>query len=185
MVACDNGSLDHLKLTQSSEEEEGDKQFYFFDRVSTYNSEHRDSITGIAKSPSGDDDEGSSGGGGGGNLVTCSADGSIVAWDLKVRKKGIVRFDIWSKKLTAGNEHSQGWKVSRYSLGRARIEGIFWLGIGVERHIYAPLYGSKSPTLSLIDTILTCSAAHPLRKVAKCKMQNVHSYDKGWMRGCI
>lgn len=79
LVACDNGSLDHLKLTQL---EEGgaatdDKQFYLFDRVSTY-SEHRDSITGMAKSSSSDDQDSS-----GGNLVTCSADGSIVAWDLK------------------------------------------------------------------------------------------------------
>ena len=78
MVTCDNGSLDHLKLTKSEEGEASEKQFYFFDRVSTY-TEHRDSITGIAKSSSDDADLS-------GNLVTCSADGSIVAWDLKARK---------------------------------------------------------------------------------------------------
>merc|ERR1712117_507725 len=72
LVACDNGSLDQLKLTSSTEEgeETSDKPFHFFDRVSTY-TEHRDSITGVAKSPSES------------SLVTCSMDSSIVAWDLK------------------------------------------------------------------------------------------------------
>ena len=74
LVTCDNGSLDQLKLTSSTEEgeETSDKPFHFFDRVSTY-TEHRDSITGVAKSPSES------------SLVTCSTDSSIVAWDLKVR----------------------------------------------------------------------------------------------------
>ena len=30
-----------------------------------------------------------------------------------------------------GNTPRQGWEVSRYSLGRAWIEAIFWLGIGL------------------------------------------------------
>ena len=73
LVTCDNGSLDQLKLTSSTEEgEASDKPFHFFDRVSTF-TEHRDSITGVAKSPSES------------SLVTCSMDSSIVAWDLKVR----------------------------------------------------------------------------------------------------
>ena len=74
LAACDNGSLDQLKLTSSTEEGEasGDKPFHFFDRVATF-TEHRDSITGVAKAPSES------------SLVTCSMDGSIVAWDLKVR----------------------------------------------------------------------------------------------------
>ena len=79
LVTCDNGSLDHLKLTKSEGGEASEKQFYFFDRVSTY-TEHRNAITGIAKSPSDDANLG-------GNLVTCSADGSVVAWDLKVRMR--------------------------------------------------------------------------------------------------
>ena len=79
LVACDNGSLDHLKLAQSAEEEETDKRYHFFDRVATY-TEHRDFIAGIAKSPSDS------------NLVTCSADGSIVAWDLRVSERESVYF---------------------------------------------------------------------------------------------
>ena len=46
---------------------------------------------------------------------------------------------------------TQGCAVSRYSLGRAWIGAIFWLDIGLERHIFALLYGSKSHILSLID----------------------------------
>ena len=37
--------------------------------------------------------------------------------------------------VTEALGYGQGWDVSRYSLDRARLEALFWLGVGLERHI--------------------------------------------------
>jgi len=124
LVTCDNGSLDHLKLTKSEEGAASEKQFYFFDRVSTY-TEHRDSITGIAKSSSDDADLS-------GNLVTCSADGSIVAWDLKTmgvtarysRAHGDMALDVTFVKSSAFASCSQDGLVALWDIREKGNRGL-------------------------------------------------------------
>ena len=64
-----------------------------------------------------------------------------------------------SKHLAALYPYEQGWEESRYSLDRAWIEAIFWLGIGVGEPIFVYLMHKRHFLLITKDTL--CVSQEP------------------------